>query len=133
MGKVRYDVCQAEGCSRPTTKYKILGLCNACHQAIRWKTNPRTRFLALDWQRRKKYGIGNEEVARILQVQGGVCALCGGQRGDSEWHVDHDHETGKIRAILCARCNTGLGHVEYLQRRPGFRERALEYLQQHRN
>lgn len=46
----------------------------------------------------------------VLRDQGGVCAICrkppkvGGRR----LHIDHDHKTGKVRGLLCARCNRGL-------------------------
>jgi hypothetical protein len=42
----------------------------------------------------------------MVAEQGGVCAICG--RPDPE-HVDHDHETGAVRGILCFNCNGGLG------------------------
>ena len=42
----------------------------------------------------------------LVVQQGGVCAICG--RPDPE-HVDHDHETGAVRGILCFNCNGGLG------------------------
>ena len=41
-----------------------------------------------------------------MREQGGVCAICG--RPDPE-HVDHSHETGAVRGILCFNCNGGLG------------------------
>lgn len=74
-----------------------------------------------------RYGITLEQYEEILTAQGGVCAICGGtklSRGNF-FHVDHDHETGEIRGLLCDRCNHGLGKfgdsVEILQK-------AIEYL-----
>jgi hypothetical protein len=55
---------------------------------------------------KRTFGITEEERAAILKRQGGVCAICG--TPDPE-HLDHDHATGKIRGILCNRCNMGLG------------------------
>jgi hypothetical protein len=67
----------------------------------------------------------------MLAEQGGVCAICKGNeitgRG-AYFHVDHNHETGAVRALLCPRCNQGLGL---------FREdravlaAAIEYLNNH--
>lgn len=58
------------------------------------------------------YGISPEEWVSILNEQKGKCAICGTSefkgRGGRP-HVDHDHATGKVRALLCHHCNTGLG------------------------
>ena len=43
-----------------------------------------------------------------VRQQGGVCAICGSGPEDPQ-HVDHDHETGEVRGILCFNCNGGLG------------------------
>lgn len=43
-------------------------------------------------------------------------------------YVDHNHETGKVRALICARCNTGLGFYE---KNPGFFQRAKKYLNEY--
>jgi hypothetical protein len=53
-----------------------------------------------------RYGIGADEFDDLVRRQGGVCAICG--RADPE-HVDHDHDTGDVRGILCFNCNGGLG------------------------
>jgi hypothetical protein len=55
---------------------------------------------------KRRYGIGADDFDRMVAAQGGVCAICG--RPDPE-HVDHDHETGEVRGILCFNCNGGLG------------------------
>ena len=55
---------------------------------------------------KRRYGIGADEFDELVVQQGGVCAICG--RPDPE-HVDHDHETGAVRGILCFNCNGGLG------------------------
>lgn len=59
---------------------------------------------------RKLYGMSLEEYENIMERQDGGCAICGRKPGSKrKHHVDHDHETGKIRGILCSQCNTGLG------------------------
>lgn len=64
-----------------------------------------------DFQLRDTYGITTEEYDRILERQNGVCAICvqvciSGRR----LAVDHNHETGEVRGLLCCKCNRGLGN-----------------------
>jgi hypothetical protein len=59
---------------------------------------------------RNKFGLTVEEYDRILEAQGGVCALCDARATPGiSLHVDHDHGTGEIRGLLCMRCNNALG------------------------
>lgn len=53
-----------------------------------------------------KYGISVSDWDAMFSDQGGVCAICGRRQ---ELHVDHDHETGTVRGLLCRNCNLGLG------------------------
>jgi hypothetical protein len=57
----------------------------------------------------RRYGITAEEADGMLEKQGGVCAIC---RTAPAEHVDHDHETGAVRALLCFNCNGGLGQFK---------------------
>ena len=69
---------------------------------------------------RKGYNITLEEYEKILESQNGVCAICeqketAVKRGTKEARmlaVDHCHSTGKVRGLLCTRCNTAIGHLE---------------------
>lgn len=56
---------------------------------------------------RRKYGITNGEYERILDSQGGVCAICK-RTGRKRLAVDHDHRSGMVRGLLCWRCNKHL-------------------------
>jgi nitrate/TMAO reductase-like tetraheme cytochrome c subunit len=60
-----------------------------------------------------RHRLTPEQYDAMLKAQGGGCAICGHKdAGDShqrQIHVDHNHETGKIRGLLCGRCNRGLG------------------------
>jgi hypothetical protein len=63
---------------------------------------------------RREYGLSIADYERMLAAQGGVCASCGSpDPGWSHKHfaVDHDHRTGKVRALLCFRCNTVIGLI----------------------
>lgn len=53
-----------------------------------------------------KYGLTEKDYEAIKELQGGKCLICG--RG-GRLVVDHDHESGEVRGLLCSNCNTGLG------------------------
>ena len=72
-----------------------------------------------------KFGITLLHYEEMLQAQGGVCAICGKQQEGRSLSVDHCHETGRIRGLLCTRCNLGIGN---LQDDPGVLRKAIEYL-----
>lgn len=76
----------------------------------------------------KTYGLTEEKYQEILAAQGGICALCSKDDPDAvgrKLHIDHDHQTGRVRGLLCSMHNTGLGKlgdsIEGLLR-------AIEYL-----
>jgi hypothetical protein len=74
------------------------------------------------------YGITGEQYAALLSYQGGRCAICQRATGASKrLAVDHDHATGKVRGLLCGRCNRDvLGH---LRDDPAALRRAADYLE----
>ena len=61
----------------------------------------------------KRFGITPEVYDKILTKQKGVCAICGkieSRKNKKALAVDHCHNTGKIRGLLCSKCNIGLGY-----------------------
>jgi len=73
---------------------------------------------------KKKYGLTLERYDDLVAQP--HCTICGDLfEDDSKPHLDHCHSTGKVRGVLCSRCNVGLGHfkdnTESLQT-------AIEYL-----
>lgn len=60
---------------------------------------------------RHRYGMTGDEYDRMLAAQGGGCAICGGSQ-ERALPVDHDHETGRVRGILCSSCNRMLGDAK---------------------
>ena len=76
----------------------------------------------------RKFGITLEQYEAMLDVQGGVCAICGRPPGEISLHVDHNHCNGRIRGLLCFPCNNALAD---LQEDKEVVERALEYLVVH--
>jgi hypothetical protein len=57
-----------------------------------------------------KYGLTKQQFEAILISQNGVCDICKIPTADSLL-VDHCHSTGKVRGLLCNRCNSALGYV----------------------
>lgn len=65
-----------------------------------------------DKQLLRKYGITLEEYDRLYEKQSGVCAICHlpqSSTRNSRLCVDHDHQTGEVRGLLCSDCNRGIG------------------------
>lgn len=65
--------------------------------------------------RRNRYKITDEEIVSLFQKTNGKCYICnkeGTLRGRASLVIDHDHETGKVRGLLCRGCNVGLHYLE---------------------
>jgi hypothetical protein len=103
----------------------LQGWCKECMAARhdRWdKEHPgRSRRL----QRRavlRQYGLSIHDYDVLCQRQGNRCAIC---RQERPLVVDHDHQTGRVRGLLCDACNWALGHMED---DPERLRRAIDYL-----
>jgi hypothetical protein len=76
---------------------------------------------------RVRYGLTPEQYRSMLDDQNGTCAICGksAEQNGKRLSIDHCHETGIVRGLLCYRCNTGLASFKDS---PQMVERALDYL-----
>jgi recombination endonuclease VII len=74
-----------------------------------------------------RYGISIEEFEIRRTAQGNCCGLCG-QEFTSIPHIDHDHATKNVRALLCHNCNVGIGNFRESQE---LLQRAIDYLKRH--
>ncbi len=83
--------------------------CKECHKALtsRYYHARYSKNRAIDLK--EKYGISVEDYTAMITAQGGGCAICGKIVFESKLCVDHNHETGKVRALLCKQCNLILG------------------------
>lgn len=74
-----------------------------------------------------KYGITMQEYEELLKKQDYRCAICGSYNKTRERRlaVDHSHETGKVRGLLCGSCNVGIGSLKEDKQ---IFENAIEYL-----
>jgi hypothetical protein len=81
---------------------------------------------------KKSYGITIDDYDRMFEQQQGKCAICGSTesrtRRSKHFYVDHCHETGQVRGLLCGPCNTGIGN---LGDDLGRLEQAVLYLRKH--
>lgn len=97
--------------------------------AARWnKANPEKRKLIQRKTTLSIYGLTTEQYAVMLAAQNGGCKICGGLNPSGRrLAVDHDHHTGKIRGILCSRCNSGIANFKDA---PELLAKAIQYLQE---
>ena len=63
---------------------------------------------------KRKYGITSEEYDTMYSEQEGCCAICGIHQSELKirFCVDHDHDTGQVRGLLCNNCNNGIGKLK---------------------
>lgn len=77
----------------------------------------REREYPSQYQRFKRYGLTEKAFEAMLTRQGNACKVCrhrfdGSARSRASCHVDHDHETKRVRGLLCSFCNKALGFAE---------------------
>lgn len=139
--KVTWDetgkVCSVCGIKKPLDDFyvyersrgglNVFARCKPCHLDYGRSYREANPDVGRNARMLRKYGIGVEEYEALLVAQGGVCAICGVQPKEEPYgclQVDHDHETGEVRGLLCRSCNTALNIIDD----PIKRERALAYL-----
>lgn len=95
----------------------------------------RRHAVAQESRRLREFGLPKGQYAAMLASQGGACALCGERASGLTksgrpiaLHVDHDHATGRIRGLLCGKCNRAIG---YLRDDPALIRKAALYVEAH--
>ena len=107
------------------SKAGVTSYCKPCHNA-RGRRAKELLGGERTYHLRRRYGITAEDADAMLERQEGLCAIC---RAAPAAHVDHDHETGAVRALLCFNCNGGLGQF---RDDPDVLRAAAEYVEHHR-
>jgi len=74
------------------------------------------------------FGITLDQYENLAAAQDNRCAICGKPETGKRLSVDHDHQTGRVRGLLCGLCNTAIGK---LNDDPALLEKAVTYLRQH--
>lgn len=83
-----------------------------------------------EWRKRnlaRRYGMTIESYNLLIESQNNVCVIC--LKKPEKFHVDHCHESGIVRGLLCSKCNTSLG---LLQEDVKNFNRAIQYLEKHK-
>lgn len=137
--------CNSCGESKSLYEFSLISInesmnfSNFCVKCKSRKSNAkRTKEDARQNHLMSRYGITQELFDKIIEEQNGICPICErsqeewkdeGRKGAAgQWHIDHDHETGKIRGCLCYSCNIGLGKFSD---NPNILIKAIEYLEKH--
>lgn len=101
------------------------------------KRNKMTKAAQRHYGLKRYYGLTSDQYGKMLADQAGVCSICGEpevrvtMKGElTTLHVDHCHDTNKVRSLLCYRCNSGLGSF---RDRVDLLRKAAEYIEFHRN
>ena len=113
-----YYTTRFKSVSDPTKKY-YHGKCKKCY--IKKGQDKYDPIKQRDKNLRHAYGITLDEYNVMLEKQGGVCGICktdnpkGRQSGRGkvkDFYVDHNHETGEVRGLLCNNCNRAIGNFK---------------------
>lgn len=113
-------------------KHQAKGLCSSCYTL-----SIRDSSLVWEGNLKRQYGISAEEYYEILKTQNYVCAICKHPERNLDKRtgqprrlaVDHCHGSGKVRGLLCQRCNQGLGN--FLDNEKSL-QNAITYLRGHK-
>lgn len=129
LGQTKEEkVCTECGDSKPLGEFPFLNhsfrygaKCIVCKNLIRVKRNKESRERdpvahkrkSKKHRLRKYYGITLEQYHKMLKDQDYRCAICDIHNDELTrgLAIDHDHETGEIRGLLCVKCNTILGQA----------------------
>ena len=122
--------CRSCGVEKPLERYYKAR--NTCKDCLAKKANEKyhaNKDIRRDQNLRRLYGITLKDYNNMFAEQEGCCACCG--RHQTEFTralaVDHCHESGQVRALLCTHCNTAYGSLEENE------ERIHQLLNSHRS
>lgn len=131
-------ICHTCGLDKPWSEFHrhsqgTNGYTSRCKNCVQKEVKGRHDADPLAWKENRKrinletsYGISLEEFNLRVRKQNNLCGIC--REPMTLPHVDHNHETGKNRDLLCFRCNIGLG---YFKDSPARLEAAINYLNRH--
>lgn len=96
-----------------------------CYTNYRKKNSKDKKYLNRIYQKKHRYGLTEDQYLKMFEDQENKCSICGTSFEEKRACVDHSHESGDVRGLLCDKCNRGLGNfdddIEILKN-------AIEYL-----
>lgn len=105
--------------------------CKSCVKRLVYDT-PHFKEGQRDRNYKRVHGISLATYRRMLEEQDNACAICKCKSDatgkNARLHIDHDHKTGKVRGLLCYRCNIAMG---FLDDNPDRIYKILDYLGKH--
>ncbi|MCK5607318.1 hypothetical protein KAR91_35875 [Candidatus Pacearchaeota archaeon] len=98
----------------PKARDGHINRCKECQCKVdkKYRQTEKGKIATLRHNLKHEYGMTVEQYNQMFADQNGVCFLCGKPELDRRLSVDHNHETGKIRSLLCRRCNMCVGIFE---------------------
>ena len=136
--------CNVEGC---LTQSRIKGLCDKHYRRLRKNGTTdlvvKTLSCSIEscnnrhvakglcrkhYEMKRQNIIINPEAQKLIDSHNGLCNICGSDTagfGRKGFCIDHDHKTGKVRGLLCQKCNIGLGNFNDS---PDLLKKAIDYL-----
>jgi len=116
-GDIRY-ITNCKTCGKETEHYVNNSSCIVCEKGF--KRSQRGLMSQKYGDIKRRYGITKDEWHWLLKEQYGKCKICnkemeielGVRKNSNSACVDHDHETGGVRGLLCSNCNMGLGYFK---------------------
>ena len=77
----------------------------------KWRQSAKGKKIRLADKVKRKYGLSIDQYNELHKTTK-LCEICGQPQESKKLSIDHDHKTGKIRGLLCFRCNTALGKFD---------------------
>lgn len=113
-------ICPRSTCKKCLNQYNIKWRREHPEKSYKWN---KSKLL------KKKYGITTNDYDRMSQKQKHCCAICKKPGIDFKTGlgVDHDHDTGKVRGLLCVKCNTAIGSLNGIE----LLRSAIRYFRKH--
>lgn len=101
-------------------------------QSRYWKARYKSDSMKYrNYEFKRKFGVDMSFKHAQFEAQGSKCAICESLTTTGlNWAMDHDHETGKLCGVLCAKCNNGLGQF---QDSVGVLQKAIDYLNKYQD